>query len=54
MTQPIAAGRPLLTTRNLALAVALIAAVLLYWLVVTKIGQSAQTATQVHIYHPWR
>jgi len=55
MTQPIAASQPLLTTRNLAIAVTLIAVALLYWLVVTKTGQSAQTATQVHhLYHPAR
>jgi hypothetical protein len=55
MTQPIAASRPLLTMRNLAVAVTFIAAALLYWLVVTRTGQSAQTAAQVHhIYHPWR
>jgi len=51
MTQPIAATRPLLTTKNLAVAVAIIvAAALMYWLVVTKTGQSPQT----HYYHPWR
>jgi hypothetical protein len=55
MTQPIAASRPLLTMRNLAVAVTFIAAALLVWLVVTRTGQSAPTATQVHhIYHPWR
>jgi len=54
MTHPIAASRPLLTTRNLAIAVAFIAAALLLWLV-ARTGQSAQTATQVHhILHPWR
>jgi hypothetical protein len=55
MTQPIAASRPLLTMRNLAVAVTLIAAALLCWLVVTRTGQSAQTVAHVqHIYHPWR
>jgi hypothetical protein len=55
MTQPIAASRPLLTMRNLAIAATFIAAALLIWLVVTKTGQSAQTATQAHhINHPWR
>ena len=58
MTQPIAASRPLLTVRNLAVAATLIAAVLLLWLVVARTGQSAQTGTsttQVHyILHPWR
>jgi uncharacterized delta-60 repeat protein len=47
MTQPIAATQPLVTTRNLAVAVTIIAAALLYWLVVTKTGQPAQTATVV-------
>ena len=51
MTQPIAATRPLLTTKNLAVAVAIIvAAALMYWLVVTMSGLSTQT----HYYHPWR
>ena len=55
MTQAIAASRPLLTVRNLAVAVAFIAAALLLWLVVARTGQSAQTATYVHhINHPWR
>ena len=55
MTQAIAASRPLLTVRNLAVAVAFIAAALLLWLVVARTGQSVQTATYVHhIYHPWR
>jgi hypothetical protein len=55
MTQPIAASRPLVTGRNLAVAVTFIAAALLLWLVVARTGQSAQTATYVHhIYHPWR
>jgi len=54
-TQPIAASRPLLTIRNLAVAVTFIAAVLLVWLVVTRTGQSALTTTQVHhLHHPWR
>ena len=54
MTQPIAASRPLLTIRNLAVAVTFIAAALLVWLV-ARTGQSAQTATQVHhLHHPWR
>jgi len=44
-----------LTVRNLTVAVVLIAAALLLWLVVARTGQSAQTATNVHhIYHPWR
>jgi hypothetical protein len=52
MTQPIAASRPLLTVRNLAVAVTFIAVALLLWLVVARTGQ---TATQVHhFYHPWR
>ena len=52
MTQPIAASQPLLTARNLAVAVTLIAAALLLWLVVARTGQSAQAATQVHhFYH---
>ena len=51
MTQPIAATRPLLTTKNLAVAVAIIiAAALMYWLVVTKTGQ----APQARFYHPGR
>ena len=55
MTHPIAARRPLLTVRNLTVAVVLIAAALLLWLVAARTGQSAQTATNVHhIYHPWR
>ena len=55
MTQPIAASRPLLTGRNLAVAVTFIAAALLLWLVVARTGQSTQTATYVHhINHPWR
>lgn len=55
MTHPIAASRPLLTARNLAVAMAFIAAALLLWLVLARTGQSAQTATQVHhILHPWR
>ena len=55
MTHPIAARRPLLTVRNLTVAVVLIAAALLLWLMVARTGQSAQTATNVHhIYHPWR
>ena len=53
MTQPIAATPPLVTTRNLAVAVTIIAAVLLYWLVVTKTGPSAQTAVH-YLYHPPR
>jgi len=36
MTQAIAASRPLLTVRNLAVAVAFIAAALLLWLVVAR------------------
>ena len=52
MTHPIAARRPLLTVRNLTVAVVLIAAALLLWLVVARTGQSAQAATQVHhFYH---
>ena len=55
MTQPIAASRPLLTGKNLAVAVMFIAAALLLWLVVARTGQSTQTATYVHhINHPWR
>jgi hypothetical protein len=55
MTQPIAASQPLLTVRNLAVAVTFIAVALLLWLVVARTGQSAQTATQVHHFsHPWR
>jgi hypothetical protein len=55
MTQPIAASRPFLTGRNLAVAVTFIAAALLLWLVVARTGQSAQTATYIHhINHPWR
>ena len=54
MTQPIATSRPLLTARNLAVAVTFIAAALLVWLV-ARTGQSAQTATHVHyILHPGR
>ena len=53
MTHPIAARRPLLTVRNLTVAVVLIAAALLLWLVVARTGQSAQTATNVHhMYNP--
>jgi hypothetical protein len=55
MTQPIAAGQPLLTVRNLAVAVIFIAAALLLWLVAARTGQSAHTATfTTHIHHPWR
>jgi hypothetical protein len=55
MTHPIAASRPLLTVRNLAVAMTLIAVALLLWLVVARTGQSAQIAAQVHhIHHPWR
>ena len=56
MTHPIAANRPLLTVKNLAIAATLIAAALVLWLVVARTGQSAQTFTaQVHhIHHPWR
>jgi hypothetical protein len=56
MTHPIAASRPLLTVRNLAIAATLIAVVLMLWLVVARTGQSAQAfTTQVHhIHHPWR
>ena len=57
MTHPIAASRPLLTVRNLAIAATLIAVVLMLWLVVARTGQSAQQpfTTQVpHIHHPWR
>ena len=55
MTQLIAASRPLLTVRNLAIAGTFIAAALLLWLVAAKTGLSAQTATQVHhFYHPGR
>jgi hypothetical protein len=57
MTHPIAPSRPLLTARHLAVAAALIAAALLLWLVVTRTGQSAQTATFTHVHHiihPWR
>ena len=54
MTHPIAASRPLLTARNLAV-VTFIAVALLLWLVAAKTGLSAQTATQVHhFYHPGR
>jgi len=56
MTQPIAASRPLLTMRNLAVAVTFIAVALLLWLVAAKTGQSARTATFTtpvhHIYNP--
>jgi hypothetical protein len=52
MSHPIAASRPLLTARNLAVAMTIIAVALLLWLVVARTGQ---TATQVHhFYHPWR
>jgi hypothetical protein len=54
MTQPIAASQPLLTVRNLAVAVTFIAVALLLWLVVARTGQSAQAATQVHFYLPWQ
>jgi hypothetical protein len=56
MTHLTAAGRPLLTARNLAVAATLIAAALLLWLVAARTGQSAQTApftAQVHhVYNP--
>jgi hypothetical protein len=55
MSQPIAASQPLFTARNVAIAVTLIAAALLLWLVVARTGQSAQTAAQVHHFsHAWR
>jgi hypothetical protein len=54
MTQPIAASQPLLTVRNLAVAVTFIAVALLLWLVVARTGQPAQAATQVHFYLPWQ
>jgi hypothetical protein len=55
MTQPIAASQPLLTVRNLAVAMTFIAVALLLWVVAARTGQSAHAATQIHyIHHPWR
>lgn len=54
MTQPIAASQPLVTVRNLAVAVTFIAVALLLWLVAARTGQSAQGAGQVHFYLPWQ
>ena len=56
MTQPITASKPLLTARNMAVAVTLIAVALLLWLVVARTGQSAHAAAYQlhHIHHPWR
>jgi len=52
MTHLAAAGRPLLTPRNLVVAAALIAAALLLWLVAARTGQSTFTAQVHHIYNP--